>query len=204
MITVRSKDKVSPKNVLLIFVLRLDLGTIYHFVHTSGFLFIWKIEKHKKLHSHILPSLLWKKFPSFTVCSRAGKSPLWADASWLPIFVHVTHELKMITTCLSGQEKTDRRLLKVHATWTFCEVGMWVSEIWLGHSQACSRLHGYYCTTAGKELLQTLLSHTLQNICPLSPSQKVCLPLPYRITIANILVCFLLGWVFVCFRQTNI
>lgn len=199
MITVRSKDKVSPKNVLLIFVLRLDLGMIYHFVHTSGFLFIWKTEKHKKLHSHILPSFFWKKFPNFTLCSKADKSQLWANSSWLPIFVHVTHELKMITTYLSGQKKTARRLLKVHATWTFYEVRMWVSAIWVWHSHARSRLHGSCCTTVNKWLLPTLLSHRAQNICHLGPSQRVCLPLPYRITIANILVCFLLGWVFVWF-----
>lgn len=57
--------KGQGKSLLLIFVLRLDLGMIHPFVHISDFLFIWKIEEHRELPSHILPSLFWSKVPPF-------------------------------------------------------------------------------------------------------------------------------------------
>ncbi|KAM5202547.1 phosphatidylinositol-glycan-specific phospholipase D isoform 4-T4 [Hipposideros larvatus] len=56
MITVRSKDKVSPETVLLVFVLKLDLGMIYHFVHISDFLFYLKNRGTQRItftHTHI-------------------------------------------------------------------------------------------------------------------------------------------------------
>lgn len=96
---------------------KAGFGDEISFCSHFRFSFYLKNRETQKNYIHIYSHHFFeKKFPNFTVCSRAGKSQLWADSSWLPVFVHVTHELKMITTCLSGQKKTDRRLLKVHAT----------------------------------------------------------------------------------------
>lgn len=64
MITVRSKDKVSPETVLPIFVLKLDLGMIYHCVYISDFLFYLKNRGTQRITlTHTLITFLKKSFP---------------------------------------------------------------------------------------------------------------------------------------------
>lgn len=193
MITVRSKDKVSPETVLLVFVLKLDLGMIYHFVHISDFLFYLKNRGTQRItFTHTPITFLKKSSPISPSASRASQSQLWANSSWLRVFVHVAHELKMIITCLSGQKKTGRRLLKVHDTWLFYECSKLDWDI---------AMHAHVFTAA--TVLRQVNSCSgdgcprAQNMYHLGPSQKICWPLPYWITIANILVCFLLGSVLV-------